>query len=75
MSGLRNGLRSRGRWQGKVFVVHVHSDEVGGMWFCGAYIAAVGRWDKDRATGMPSLANEEPLVVVKVGIDIMGEVI
>ena len=45
------------------------------MWFRGAYIAATGGRDKDRATGMSSLANEEPLMVVKAGVDIMGEVI
>ena len=31
--------------------------------------------DKDRATGVSALANEEPLVVVKAGVDIVGEVI
>ena len=45
------------------------------MWFCGAYIAAMGGRDKDRAMGMSSLANEEPLMVMKAGVDIMGEVI
>ena len=31
--------------------------------------------DKDRTARVPSLTNEEPLVVVKAGIDIVGEVI
>jgi hypothetical protein len=31
--------------------------------------------DKDHATGVSSLTNEEPLVVVKVSVDIMWEVI
>ena len=31
--------------------------------------------NEDRATGVSSLANEEPLVVVKAGIDIVGEVV
>ena len=31
--------------------------------------------DKDRATGVSSLTNEEPLVVVKACVDIMWEVI
>ena len=35
----------------------------------------MGRWDKDRATRVSSLANEEPLVVVEVGVDIVREII
>ena len=31
--------------------------------------------DKDRTTGVSSLANEEPLVVVEACIDVMGEVV
>ena len=31
--------------------------------------------DKDRATRVSSLANEEPLVVVETGVDIMREVV
>ena len=45
------------------------------MWFRGAYIVVMGGRDKDRATGMSSLANEEPLMVVEAGVDIMGKVI
>ena len=45
------------------------------MWFCGAYIATRGGRDKDRATRVSSLANEEPLVVVKACIDIVWKVI
>ena len=45
------------------------------MWFRRAHITAVCGGDKDRATWVSSLANEEPLVVVKVGIDIVGEVV
>ena len=35
----------------------------------------MGGWDKDRAPGMSSLANEEPLVVMKASIDIVREVV
>ena len=35
----------------------------------------MGGWDKDRATRVSSLANEEPLVVVEAGVDIVREVI
>ena len=45
------------------------------MWFCRANIAAMRGGDKDRATWVSSLANEEPLVVVKASIDVMGEII
>ena len=31
--------------------------------------------DKDRATGVSSLTNEEPLVVVKSGVDVVWEVV
>ena len=75
MSGLRGSLESRGRWQGEVLVVHVYSDEVGRVWLCGAYIATMGGWDKDRATRVSSLANEEPLVVVEAGVDIVREIV
>ena len=40
-----------------------------------AHITAVCGRDKDRATWVSSLANEEPLVVVKAGIDIVREVV
>ena len=33
------------------------------------------RGNKDRATGVSSLTNEEPLMVVKTGVDIVREVI
>jgi hypothetical protein len=45
------------------------------MRFRGVYVATMCGRDKDRATGVSSLANEEPLVVVKVGIDTVGEVV
>ena len=45
------------------------------MWFRGADIAAMGGGDEDRAPGVSSLANKEPLVVVKASVDIMREVI
>ena len=35
----------------------------------------MGGRNKDRATRVSSLANEEPLVVVEAGIDIVGEVV
>ena len=35
----------------------------------------MGGWDKDRAARVSSLANEEPLVVVEAGVDIMREVV
>ena len=45
------------------------------MRFSGAHIAAMGGRDKDRATRMSSLANEEPLMVMKAGVDIVREVV
>ena len=45
------------------------------MRFSGTYVAAMSGWNEDRATRMSSLANEEPLVVVKAGVDIVWEVI
>jgi hypothetical protein len=45
------------------------------MWFRGAYIAAMHGGDKDRATGVLSLTNEEPLVIVKSCIDVMWEIV
>ena len=45
------------------------------MRFRGAYIAAMRGRDKDRTTGMSSLTNEEPLVVVKARVDVVREVI
>ena len=45
------------------------------MRFGGVYVATVGRWDKDCAARVSSLANEEPLVVVKTGVDIVREVV
>ena len=65
----------RGRRQWEVFVVHVHGDEVGRVWFRRAYITAMRGGDKDRATGVSSLANEEPLVVVKACVDVVREII
>ena len=35
----------------------------------------MGGWDKDRVARVSSLANEEPLVVVEAGVDIVREVI
>ena len=40
-----------------------------------ADVAAVCGGDKDRATGVSSLTNEEPLVVVKACVDIVWEVV
>jgi hypothetical protein len=45
------------------------------MWLHGAYIVVTGGRDEDRTTGMSSLADEEPLVVVEAGVNIMGKVI
>ena len=45
------------------------------MWFRGAHITTMCGGDKDRATRMSSLTNEEPLVVVKVRVDIVWKVI
>ena len=36
---------------------------------------AMCRGDEDRATGMSSLTNEDPLVVVKARIDVMWEIV
>ena len=66
-------MRGRRRW--KVFVIHVHGDKVGRVWFRRAYITAMCGGDKDRAARVPSLTNEEPLVVVKACVDIVWEVI
>ena len=68
-------LRSRGCWQWKVVVVYVHGDEVGGVRLGGAHITAMRGGNKNHATRMLSLANEEPLVVVKAGVDIVWKVI
>ena len=35
----------------------------------------MGGWDKDRATRVSSLANEEPLVVVEASVDIVRKII
>jgi hypothetical protein len=45
------------------------------MRFRRAYIATVRRGDKDRATRVSSLTNEEPLVVVKSCVDVVWEII
>ena len=45
------------------------------MRFCGVYIATMGGWDKDRVTRVSSLANEEPLVVVEAGVNVVREVV
>ena len=45
------------------------------MWFRGAYIVAMGGRDEDRAMGVPSLADEEPLMVMEACVDIVWEVI
>ena len=45
------------------------------MWFRGAYITTMCGGDKDRVTGVSSLTNEEPLVVVKACVDIVWKVI
>ena len=46
-----------------------------GVWFCGAYIAAMRGWDEDCMMGVLSLTNEEPLVVMEACIDVMWEVV
>ena len=53
----------------------MHGDEIGRMWFRRVYITAMRGGNKDRTTGVSSLANEEPVVVVKAGIDIVREVV
>ena len=45
------------------------------MWFCGAHVAAMCGGDKDRATGVASLTNEEPLMVMESSIDIVWKVV
>ena len=75
MSRLRGGPGSRGCWQGEIFVVHVHSDEVGRVWFRRADITVVCRGNKDRAARVSSLTNEEPVMVVETRVDIVGEVV
>ena len=75
MCRLRSGLGLRGRWQWEIVVIHVHGDEVGRVWFCRAYIATMRGGDEDRAMGVSSLANEEPLVVVEACVDVVWEVV
>ena len=65
----------RGCQKWKVFVVHVHGDEIGRVRFRRVYIVAMRKGDKDRAARVSPLTNEEPLVVVKACIDIMWEVV
>ena len=45
------------------------------MRFYGAYVAAMSGWDEDRAMGVSFLADEEPLVVMKAGVDIVQEIV
>ena len=45
------------------------------MQFGRTHVSAVRGRDEDRATGVSSLANEEPLIDMDLGIDIMREVI
>ena len=45
------------------------------MWFCRVLITTMRGGDKDRAMGVSSLANEEPLMVMKARIDVVGEVV
>ena len=67
-------------WEGISFVVYVdgdmfmfnHSQEV---WFSRVHISSMVVWKKDCVTRMLSLANEEPLGVVKSGIKVMWEII
>ena len=75
MHRLRNGLRLRGCWQWKIFIVHVHGDEVGRVWLYRTYVAAMRRGDEDCAARVSSLTDKEPLVIVKAHIDIVREVI
>ena len=75
MHRVRHGLGSRECWQWKIFVIHVYGNEVSGVRLCGAYIATMRGGDEDRAAGVLSLTNKEPLVVVKVRIDIVWKVV
>ena len=43
--------------------------------FSGANVVLMVMGDKDCSVGMPSSANEEPLGVVKIGVDVMREII
>ena len=45
------------------------------MRFRRAFVAATCRGDKDSATGVLSLTNEEPLVIVKARVDVVWEVV
>jgi hypothetical protein len=64
-------------WYGKreVIIIQVNHDEVGGVRFSGVYVASMQRGDKDHATRVSSLTNEEPLGVVEACVDIMQEVV
>ena len=59
----------------QVLIIHIDRDEIGGVQFGRLYSASMRGGDKDSAMRMSSLTNEEPLMVVKSGIDIMWEVI
>ena len=65
----------RRRRQREVFVIHVYGDEIHRVLFDGAFVTVMCGGDKDRATRVSSLTNEEPLVVMKACVDIVREVV
>ena len=66
---------SRGYWQWEVFIVYVDRDKISRMLFSGSDVTLMRQQDEDRVARVSSLTNKEPLMVVKMCIDIMWEVI
>ena len=62
-------------WQWEIFVVHVHGNEVGRVWLRRTHIAAMHGGNEDHATRVSPLTDEEPLIGVESGIDIVWEVV
>ena len=66
-----NRFRTGWRRWGKVFIIYIDHDEVGRMRFGRLYVTLVQRRDENGVAGVSSLSNEEPLMVMKAGIDIV----
>ena len=53
----------------------MYGNEVDRVRFCRAHVVTMHGGDEDCATGMSSLTDEEPLMVVKACVNIMWEVV
>ena len=64
-------------WSGErvILIIHVDGDEFTRMRLNRLHIMSLRGGDKDHATRVSSLTNEEPLVVVELCVDVMWEVI